>query len=220
MSPKCTGLDEQLAQYLSTVTVTEPDCLRELREETQALTDSRMQISPEQGQFMRLLVELIGAKRCLEVGVYTGYSSTSVALSLPEDGLLVACDVNDVTTAIARRYWQRAGVIGKLRLELRPATETLQSLLHAGEAGTYDFAFIDADKSSYDAYYELCLQLLRPGGLIAVDNALWGGRVIQEELVDEDTLAIRALNRKIAKDPRVSASLIPIGDGLYLARKR
>lgn len=220
VSPKCTGLEEQLARYISAVTATEPDILRDLREETQARSDARMQISPEQGQFMRLLVELIGAKRCLEIGVYTGYSSTCVALSLPEDGLLVACDISDETTAVARRYWQRAGVLGKVQLTLGPALDTLRARLADGEAGTFDFAFIDADKSSYDSYYEACLELLRRGGLIAIDNALWGGRVIQADADDPDTRAIRALNQKLMRDPRVSASLVPIGDGVYLARKR
>jgi caffeoyl-CoA O-methyltransferase len=220
MSPKNTGLDAQLAQYLFDVSISEPDLLRELREETNHHPQAGMQIAPEQGQLLRLLVELTGARRCIEVGVFTGYSSLSVALALPEDGLLVACDIDEVTTSIARRYWQRAGVTRKVKLELRPATETLRTLLFHGAAGSFDFAFIDADKSNYDDYYELCLQLLRKGGLIAVDNAFWGGRVTQEQFTDPDTLAIRALNVKMGTDKRVTVSLLPIGDGLFLARKR
>jgi len=220
MSPKNTGLDEKLAQYVFDVTVCESELLRELREETSHHPRAGMQISPEQGQFMGLLVELMHARRCIEVGVFTGYSSLCVALALPEDGLLVACDVDEETTNVAQRYWRRASVERRISLELRPATETLRTLLFQGAAGSFDFAFIDADKTNYDDYYELCLQLLRKGGLIAVDNALWGGRVVNNQLTDPDTLAIRALNAKMGRDERVSVSLLPIGDGLFLARKR
>jgi predicted O-methyltransferase YrrM len=219
MSPKTIMLTEAVARYLFDVTVSEPAVLRELREETARLPGANMQIAPEQGQFMRLLVELIGATRCLEIGVYTGYSSISVGLGLPADGQLIACDVNAETSSIARRYWQRAGIAPKMRLELRPATETLSELVAAHQAGRFDFAFIDADKESYDAYYELCLTLLRSGGLIAIDNALWDGRVADANAADPSTRAIRALNAKVAADDRVHGSLVPIGDGLLLARK-
>jgi len=194
--------------------------LQELREETAKLPGAGMQISPEQGQLMRLLVELIGARRTIEVGVYTGYSSVSVALSLPDDGLLLACDINAEYTQIARRYWQRAGVEQRIQLELGPALTTLDRRIADGESGSFDFAFIDADKDNYQAYYERCLQLLRRGGLIAVDNALWGGAVADPQDQKASTLAIRALNSKIGEDPRVSASLLPVGDGLFLVRKR
>ena len=219
MSPKTLSLTEALASYLVDVTLREAPILRALREATQSLPGAGMQIAPEQGQFMRLLVQLIGAKRALEVGVYTGYSSTCVALELPRDGLLVACDINAETSAIAQRYWKVAGVSEKVRLEIGPTEHTLTQLVNDGLSGTFDFAFIDADKEMYDAYYELCLQLIRVGGLIALDNALWGGRVADAKCVDPDTLAIRNLNAKVAADKRVSSSLVPIGDGLLLARK-
>jgi caffeoyl-CoA O-methyltransferase len=194
--------------------------LAELREETARLPGAGMQISPEQGQFMRLLVELLGAQRTLEVGVYTGYSSLCVAQALPEDGQLIACDINAEYTAIARRYWQRAGLEQRIRLELGPALGTLDGLIAAGESGRFDFAFIDADKENYQAYYERSLALLRRGGLIAVDNVLWGGSVADPADQKSSTLAIRALNAQLAEDSRVSVSLVPIGDGLFLVRKR
>jgi len=178
-----------------------------------------MQISPEQGQLMRLLVELIGARRTIEVGVYTGYSSVSVALSLPDDGLLLACDINAEYTQIARRYWQRAGVEQRIQLELGPALTTLDRRIADGESGSFDFAFIDADKDNYQAYYERCLQLLRPGGLIAIDNVLWGGSVARPA-TDVDTRALQALNDKLHADQRVDIAMLPIGDGVTLARKR
>jgi caffeoyl-CoA O-methyltransferase len=220
MSPKTLSITESVSNYLLEVTVTEPQVLRELRDETSKLPGANMQIAPEQGQFMRLLAEILGAKRCLEVGVYTGYSSTSVALALPADGLLIACDINAETSSIAKRYWERAGVLSKIRLELRPAAETLAHLIHSNQADTFDFAFIDADKEAYDTYYELCLKLLRPGGLITIDNTLWNGRVADPNATDTSTLAIRAINAKVVADSRVSSSLVPIGDGLLLARKR
>jgi predicted O-methyltransferase YrrM len=191
-----------------------------MRRETAALPSGGKQISPEQGQLMRLLIELLGARRALEVGVFTGYSSTVVALALPADGRLVACDVSDEWTQIARRYWREAGVEAKVELHVRPALETLDELLAAGQAGSFDFAFIDADKTGYGDYYDRCLELVRPGGLVAVDNTLWSGAVADASDQRESTLAIRALNAKISADARVTASLIPIGDGLYLARKR
>jgi caffeoyl-CoA O-methyltransferase len=179
-----------------------------------------MQISREQGQFMRLLIELLGAQRTLEVGVYTGYSSICVAQALPEDGELVACDVSAEYTAIARRYWQQAGVDGRIRLELGPALETLDRLIASGAGGSFDFAFIDADKENYLGYYERAFTLLRRGGLIAIDNVLWGGSVADPQDQKPSTLAIRALNARLADDTRVSSCLVPIGDGLFLARKR
>ena len=220
MSPKTISITEAVSSYLLDVTVTEPKVLRELRDETSRLPGANMQVAPEQGQFMRLLAEILGARRCLEVGVYTGYSSISVALALPADGLLIACDINPETSSIAKRYWERAGISSRVRLELRPAAETLAGLVHSNQTGTFDFAFIDADKEAYDSYYELCLKLLRPGGLIAIDNALWNGRVAEPSAADTSTLAIRALNAKVAADSRVSSSLVPIGDGLLLARKK
>jgi caffeoyl-CoA O-methyltransferase len=220
MSLATITMTEALHGYLLKTTVREPELLARLRTETAALPSGGMQISPEQGQLMGLLIELCGARRALEVGVFTGYSSTVVALALPADGKLVACDVSEEWTSVARRYWREAGVDAKIELHLQPARLTLDSLLAQGQGGSFDFAFIDADKGEYDAYYERCLQLLRPGGLIAVDNTLWGGAVADETNHSESTLAIRALNRKIAADPRVTSSLIPIGDGLYLARKR
>lgn len=220
MSNRTVSLDDRLYDYLLAVSVREPQVLEELREETAKLPNAGMQISPEQGQFMRLLVELIGARRTLEVGVFTGYSALCVAQALPPDGELIACDVSEEFTSVARRYWQRAGLDQRIRLELRPALDTLDRRIAAGEAGSFDFAFIDADKENYHAYYERCLQLLRQGGLLAIDNALWGGAVADPENQKSTTLAIRALNSKLLDDPRVSVSLVPIGDGLFLARKR
>lgn len=220
MSNRTVSLDDRLYDYLLAVSVREPRVLQELREETSRLPSAGMQISPEQGQFMRLLAELIGARRTLEIGVFTGYSALCVAQALPPDGELVACDVSEEYTSVARRYWQRAGLEQRIRLELGPALVTLDRRLAAGEAGSYDFAFIDADKENYQAYYERCLQLLRQGGLIAIDNVLWGGAVADPDNQKSSTLAIRALNSKLVEDPRVSVSLVPIGDGLFLARKR
>jgi len=220
MSSRTLSLDGRLYDYLLAVSVREPRVLAELREETARLPGAGMQISPEQGQFMRLLVELLGAQRTLEVGVYTGYSSLCVAQALPEDGQLIACDINAEYTAIARRYWQRAGLEQRIRLELGPALGTLDGLIAAGESGRFDFAFIDADKENYQAYYERSLALLRRGGLIAVDNVLWGGSVADPADQKSSTLAIRALNAQLAEDSRVSVSLVPIGDGLFLVRKR
>ncbi len=220
MSRATLDLDGPLYDYLLAVSSREPELLRRLRVETAPMSLSNMQIGPDQGQFMALLVELIGARRTLEIGVFTGYSSLCVALSLPRDGKLVACDVSAEWTAIAQRYWEQAGVADKIDLRLAPALETLDSLLDDGEAESFDFAFIDADKESYDAYYERVLKLLRAGGLVTIDNVLWNGTVIDPERDDPDTRAIRALNAKLHHDRRVSLSLIPIGDGLTLARKR
>lgn len=220
MSTRTLNVDDKLYDYLLTVSVREPRVLAELREETARLPEAGMQISPEQGQLMRLLVELMGARRCLEVGVFTGYSSTSVALSLPPGGKLVACDVSEEFTSVARRYWRRAGVEDRIELRLGPALATLDGLLAAGEKGRFDFAFIDADKDNYLAYYERCLELLRSGGLLAIDNVLWGGSVVDPEDSRSSTRAIRSINDVVSRDERVSISLVPIGDGLFLARKR
>lgn len=220
MSSKTISLDDRLRDYLWQVTDREPALLRRLREETARHPRAGMQISPEQGQFMTVLVELMGARKTLEVGVFTGYSSLIVALALPPDGRITALDVSEEFTSMARRYWAEAGVADKIDLQLAPATETLDRLLAEGQAGTYDFAFIDADKTNYDAYYERCLKLLRPGGLIAIDNVLWNGDVADPRENDPDTVALRALNAKVHADERVTMSMVPIGDGLTLARKR
>ncbi|MEH1906962.1 MAG: class I SAM-dependent methyltransferase [Nostoc sp.] len=220
MPKQSIGLDNQLYNYLLSVSLREPEILLKLRQETASHPRSGMQISPEQGQFMRLLVQLIGAKKTLEVGVFTGYSSLSVALALPADGKIIAADVNEEFTAIARRYWQEAGVADKIDLRLAPGLETLDQLLATGQAETFDFAFIDADKENYDGYYERSLQLVRPGGLIAIDNVLWSGQVAQEQNQDQSTQAIRALNKKLHHDERITLSLVPIADGLTLAIKR
>ncbi len=221
MSNQSIGLSNDLYQYLVANSVREPQILQQLRAETERHPLVNMQISPEQGQLMALLVQLIGAKKCLEVGVFTGYSSLSVALNLPDDGKLVACDVSVEFTSIASKYWQEAGVIDRIELKIAPALETLDLLLVNGEAGTFDFAFIDADKNNYAAYYDRCLQLVRHGGLILVDNVLWYGRVADPAMDDDKrTQAIKHLNQQIYHDDRVQISLIPIGDGLTIARKK
>ena len=220
MSNKTLPLTDELYDYLVDVSLREPEVLRRLREETASHPQSNMQIAPEQGQFMALLVRLIGARTTLEVGVFTGYSSLTVALALPPDGSVVACDVSEEYTAIARRYWQEAGVSEKIDLRIAPAVETLDALLEAGRANTFDFAFIDADKESYDAYYERALRLLRPGGLMVIDNVLKGGTVIDLSVTTPAVEAIRALNEKLHHDERIDLSLIPVADGLTLARKR
>jgi predicted O-methyltransferase YrrM len=220
VSNKSIVLTDELQQYMVDVGVREAPILARLREETSALPMSQMQIAPEQGAFMALLVELMGAKRCLELGTFTGYSSLAVAMALPPDGRIVCLDVSREWTDIARRYWQEAGVEDRVDLRLGPALETLSAMLAAGEANSYDFAFIDARKEEYDDYYERTLQLLRPGGLMAIDNIFQGGDVVDEKDDSSDTVAVRALNEKIRHDERVSISLVPIADGLTLARKR
>lgn len=220
MSKQSLGLDDRLYNYILSASLREPEILRQLRLETNNHPSASMQISPEQGQFMALLVQLLGAKKTLEVGVFTGYSSLSVALALPPDGKIVACDVSEEYTAIARRYWQKAGVADKIALNIAPALQTLDRLLAEKQAGTFDFAFIDADKINNEEYYERSLQLVRPGGLIAIDNVLWGGKIADPQVQDNSTLAVRALNQKLHHDERVTLSLIPIGDGLTLALKR
>jgi caffeoyl-CoA O-methyltransferase len=213
-------IPDELFRYVADAWLREPDVLRRLREETQAMPRATMQIGPDQGQLMGLLMKLIGARRTLEIGVFTGYSSLSVALALPPDGQIVACDVSEEYTSVARRYWKEARVEEKIDLRLGPALETLDWLLAQGSQESFDFAFIDADKSNYLAYYDRCLQLVRPNGLIAIDNVLWGGKVIDEWVTDEDTIAIRELNKALREDDRIDLALVPIGDGLTLARKR
>jgi caffeoyl-CoA O-methyltransferase len=219
MSNIHTPVTQELWDYIRQVSLREPDVLRRIREATASHPQVSCQIAAEQGQFMALLIRLTGAKRALEVGTFTGYSSTAVALALPDDGRIIACDVNAEWTAVARRFWREAGVEQKIDLRLRPALETLDQLLAEGQAGTFDFAFIDADKENYDGYYERALQLVRAGGLIAIDNVLWHGRLLDPAMQDEDTLAIRTLNQKLHDDARVWLSLVPIGDGLTLALK-
>jgi len=219
MSIRTLKLDDTLYQYVLAHSLREHAAQTGLREATRTHPHAMMQISPEQGQFMALLVKLIGARRAVEVGVFTGYSALTVALALPADGRLLACDISDEYTRVGKPFWEQAGVTHKIELKLAPAVQTLDARLAAGEAGAYDFAFIDADKSSYDAYYERCLQLLRPGGLIAIDNTLWSGKVAAPS-EDVDTMALQALNEKLHKDERIDIALLPIGDGLTLARKR
>jgi predicted O-methyltransferase YrrM len=213
-------LSSQLQRYLTESCVREGGLLAELRELTQGGAHAFMQISPEQGQFLSLLVQAIGAQRCIEVGTFTGYSSLCVATALPERGRLVCCDVSAEWTTIARRFWQRAGVAHKIDLRLAPALETLDALIAQGDAGTYDFAFIDANKENYLDYYERCLQLLRPGGLAAADNTLWSGRVADPGDQSESTRCLREFNARLHGDERVAIALLPMGDGLSLALKR
>jgi len=211
---------QNVYDYLVAVSLREPPILRRLREETAAHPKASMQVPPEHAQFMAFLTRLTGARNAIEVGVFTGYSSLSVALAMPEDGRIVACDISEEFTAIARRYWKEAGVEHKIDLHIRPALETLRELLAQGRRGTFDFAFIDADKTSYSNYYECALELLRPGGLIMVDNVLWSGRVADPKETDADTVALRAFNEKVHGDARVFHSMLPLGDGVTLALKR
>ncbi|MGG6295058.1 class I SAM-dependent methyltransferase [Leptolyngbya sp. AN02str] len=220
MSNKTLGLDSQLYDYLLSVSLREPEILFRLREETARHPRANMQIAPEQGQFMSLLIQLIGAKKTLELGVFTGYSSLRTALTLPDDGKIIACDVSEEFTAIAKRYWAEANVSHKIDLRLAPALQTLDQLLADGHADTFDFIFIDADKENYLNYYERAVLLVCPGGLIAIDNVLWSGQVAQPEAQDPSTLVLKELNHTLHLDERVSISLVPIADGLTLALKR
>jgi predicted O-methyltransferase YrrM len=220
MSRRTIAVTDSLYDYLLSVSLREPPLLLRLREETAADPAAGMQISPEQGQFMALLARLTGARRCLEIGVFTGYSSLAVALALPPDGRILACDVSERWTAVARRYWEEAGVAQRIDLRLAPAMQTLDGLLAAGAHATFDLAFIDADKENYLGYYERTLELLRPGGLVLVDNTLWSGRVADPENAEPDTVALRHFNEVLHADDRVDLSLLPVGDGLTLARKR
>ena len=219
MSNKTLPLNNSLYEYILSVSLREPEVLARLRAETLQQPMSVMLSAPEQGQFLALLVQLTGARKCLEVGVYTGYSTLWVALALPHDGSVLACDVSEKWTAIARRYWEEAGVAERIDLQLAPALETLERLLAADQAGSFDFAFIDADKENYPDYYERSLQLLRPGGLMVIDNTLWSGAVADTTRQDPETCAIRALNDLVHADDRVQMSLLPVADGLTLARK-
>lgn len=220
MSNQSINLTEGLYRYLCTVSLRESTLLAQLRADTAQRSDANMQIAPEQGQFMALLLQLMGARRVIEVGVYTGYSSLVMAQALPRDGYILACDINPDTTAVAQEYWARGEVADKIDLHLAPALETLDAQIAAGTAGSYDFAFIDADKPGYADYTERCLALLRPGGLIAVDNTLWSGRVLEQAIDDDDTRAIQDFNQRVANDERVDISLLPLADGLTLLRKR
>jgi predicted O-methyltransferase YrrM len=219
MGSQTINLDDRLYRYLLSVSLRETPAQQALRAETARQTYSMMQISPDQGQFMALLLKLIDARRVIEIGTYTGYSALTLALALPDDGRLIACDISREWTAIGARHWQQAGVAHKIDLRLAPAAQTLRALLEDGEAGTFDFAFIDADKENQIEYYQLCLQLIRPGGLIAIDNVLWGGSVADPRDRGMETVAIREFNDYVHKDARVDISLVPIGDGLTLARK-
>jgi predicted O-methyltransferase YrrM len=214
------GLPADLEQYLVKHGVREPELLARLREETALIPQHNMQIAPEQGALLALLVELTGAKRCLEIGTFTGYSSLIVALAMPPDGTIVCCDVSEEWTAVARRYWAEAGVADRVDLRLAPALETLDAFLADGAEGTFDFAFVDARKSEYPDYHERVVRLLRSGGLAVYDNVLWGGAVADESKQDEDTLAIRRLNDRLATDERVTIAMLPLADGVTLARKR
>lgn len=220
MANRTISMTDQLYDYLLSSSLREPEILRRLRDETAPYPHSMMQTAPEQGQFMALLLQIVGAVNTIELGVYTGYSSLWTALSLPPDGRIIACDINQEWTSMARRFWEEAGVAEKVDLRLAPAIETLDALLEAEKHGSFDFVFIDADKENYDAYYERSLELLRPGGLIAVDNVLWSGRVADPLSTEEATLAIRAFNLKLRDDDRIKLSLVPIADGLTLALKQ
>lgn len=219
MSNRTLSIDDRLYDYICDVAITEPELLRQLREETAQLEYSVMQISPEQGQFMSLLIKLMGVKRAIEIGTFTGYSSICVADAMPEDGRLICCDISPQWTQIAEKYWALAKLEDKISLFSEPAEQTLQKLLDDGEEGTYDFVFIDADKQNYIQYYETALRLIRKGGIIAVDNTLWSGAVADPENIEPGTRAIRRFNEMIKKDTRVSQSLLPIGDGLTLILK-
>ncbi|ACB54032.1 O-methyltransferase, family 3 [Crocosphaera subtropica ATCC 51142] len=220
MANQTLGLDSNLYQYFQQVSIREAEILKALREETQKYPMARMQIAPEQGQLMALLVQLMKAKKTLDIGVFTGYSALVVALALPFDGQVIACDVDEEITKIAQQFWEKAGVRHKIDFHLAPALETLDQLIAKGENNTFDFAFIDADKSNYNNYYEKVLWLVKPGGLIAIDNVLWGGKVANSDIQDNRTKKIRAFNEKLHQDPRISLSLIPIADGVTLALKK
>lgn len=213
-------INDDLLKYIEQVTLREPEILRRLREETSRHPYASMQISAEEGQFMALLIHLLSARRTLEIGVFTGYSSLAVALALPDDGRIIACDISDEWTSIARRYWREARVERKIDLRVGPALKTLDDLIAQGQGGRFDFAFIDADKGNYANYYERALVLLRPGGLITIDNVLWDGKVINPKVNDADTRAIRAFNESLHHDERVWLSMLPIRDGLTLACKK
>ena len=212
-------LDENIYEYILNNSLRDLPILKKLRDETRKMPDGRMQISSDQGQFMGFLVKLTNTKKIIEVGTFTGYSSLVMALALPENGQILSCDISEEYAAVARRFWQEAGVSNKIQLLLGLAEETLVELIQNGEAGTFDMAFIDADKVNYKIYYENCLDLLRPGGLILIDNVLWSGKTANPDETDDDTVAIRELNLFVHNDKRVDLSLLPVGDGLTLALK-
>lgn len=214
------GLPDLLHDYILDNSLKELPILAELRQETEHHKQARMQISPDQGQLIALLIRLMSARRVLEIGVFTGYSSLTIALALPIDGVLVACDISEEYTAIAKRYWRQAGVQDKIDLRIAPALQTLDSLLESGQAETFDFAFVDADKANYSNYYDRALKLLRPGGLMAIDNVLWSGRVADMQSTDKIVQTMRVFNEKVAQDDRVQVSLLPLGDGITLALKK
>ena len=220
MSSSTIGLSNELRNYMLDISFRDDDILRQLRKETLKLKEAQMQISPEQGAFLTILTKILNAKKTLDIGVFTGYSSLVVARELPDDGLVVACDTSIEWTSIAKKYWKLAGVDNKVSLHLAPARETLEKLIEDGQASTYDFSFIDADKINYQSYYEYSLTLLKPGGIIAVDNVLWSGQVIDEYDSEPATRAIRSFNEQLYQDDRVSISMVPIGDGLTLAYKK
>jgi len=220
MPNKTLNLNDNVYDYLLENSLRESPLQKKLREHTPNIELSQMQIAPEQGQFMSFLVKLIQAKKIIEVGVYTGYSSLSMARALPDNGQIIACDINKEWTDIAQQYWQQAGVDNKISLQLAPALETLQNLIANNKSNTFDLAFIDADKTNYDQYYEYCLSLLRPRGLLLIDNTLWGGSVADNQITDDDTAAIRELNAKLKQDKRIEISMLPIADGLTLCLKR
>ncbi len=220
MSTRTLNIDDRLYDYILETWLREPAPLPALRAETARIPGAGMQISPDQGQFLSLLVELVGVRRAIEIGTFTGYSSISIARALPPDGRLICCDVREDWTDVARRYWAEAGVADRIELRLAPALETIERLIADGAAGTFDFAFIDADKGNYTLYYERCLELLRTGGVMVVDNVLWDGAVANNLDKSTDTRAIRDLNAIMGTDERISVSLVPLGDGLTVARKR
>lgn len=220
MGKRTLPLDDRLYDYLLAVSLRETPVLERLRRETDQLKEAGMQISADQGQFMALLLRLLNATRVIEIGTFTGYSALVMAMALPDNGRIVCCDTSEEWTSIARRYWKEAGVENRIDLRLAPALDTLDSLIQEGGKNSYDFAFIDADKVNIPAYYERCLSLVRGGGLIAIDNVLWGGSVVNPEKQDEDTVAIRRFNRQLKNDNRVDLSVVPIGDGLSLARRK
>lgn len=220
MGKQTLNLTDSLYDYLISASVRETPIQQALREATDKMEWGIMQISPDQGQFMALLIKMINAERIIEVGTFTGYSALCMALALPTHGHIIACDINKTWTAMARDYWQQAGVANKIELRLAPASETLSMLVEDGQSANFDFAFIDADKQNYQHYFELCLQLIKPGGIIAVDNVLWGGSVADPTNQQDDTVAIRLFNQQLSQDPRVEISLVPIGDGLTLALKK
>jgi len=220
MSNRSIGLSDELHEYLLSVSLRESDVMRRLREDTADHPKAEMQIAPEQAQFFRLLMRLLGARRTLEIGVFTGYSALAVAEVLPPGGEVVACDISEEYARTAQQYWREAGVANRIDVRIAPATETLDALLDEGQAGTFDFAFVDADKETYDTYYEQSLRLLRPGGVVALDNVFRGGRVLDPAPEDESVRAIQRLNKKLRDDERVALSTLPLADGVTLAMKR